>query len=337
MRKAKLLSIVALSLFPAAATAVSPGIHDVNDLTAPEIATLDRARTLFILPVGTTEEHGPHIAAGSDTFQLEFKVQRALARLQRSLPGWVLIRMPVEPYGQGGANEIGGLYAYPGSYNLRTSTLRAVVADLGSRIAQTSFRWVFVIHAHGSPHHSIAISDACDFVSETFGARMANVTSTTWVDPSFTAEGERIARRHFTEAEIRDIGMDIHAGTSETSAVLAVDPSKVRPIYRRLPPLAAPNFAGLVAHAQKKGWPGYLSAPSKAKPAFGRELLDLEAKRSAELIVEATQGRDLSKRMRYPEPLLADPAVQQVIQGYLAEEEELGRKLDRWLAARTKE
>jgi creatinine amidohydrolase len=336
MRKASFLSIVALSLLPAFAEAISPGIHDVNDLTAPEIASLDRSHTLFLLPVGTTEEHGPHLAVGADTFQLESVMKHVLRRLQRELPGWYLVRMPLEPYGQGGANEIGGSYAYPGSYNLRASTLRAVVADVGSRIAQNGFRWIFVLHDHGSPHHSISLSEASDFVGETFGARMVNVTSTVWVDSVYTGEAERIARRHFTEAEIREIGMDIHAGTSETSSVLAVNPSKARPVYRRLPPLASANFAGLVAHAKTKGWPGYLSAPAKANAPYGRELLELEAKRSAEMILEAIRGQDLAKRLRYPAPLLADPAVRQVIQGYLAEEDELGHKLDRWLAGRKK-
>jgi creatinine amidohydrolase len=337
MIKAAFFSIVALNLVSGGAAAVSPGIHDVNDLTAPEIASLDREKTLFLLPVGTTEEHGPHIAAGADTFQVEYKVSGVLRHLLRMLPGWSLLRMPLEAYGQGGANEIGGLYDYPGSYNLRTSTLRAMVADLGTRIAKNRFRWIFVIHAHGSPHHSIAMSEACDFVSETFGARMTNVTSIAWLDPAVVAGEQRLARRYFTQKEIRDIGIDIHAGMSETSSMLAIAPSKVRSIYRRLPALAAPDFAGLVARARERGWPGYLSAPSKAKAAYGRAHLDLEVKRSAELIVEAIRGEDLAQRPRYPTPLLADPAVGQVIRGYLAEEEERGRELDRWLAARKKE
>jgi creatinine amidohydrolase len=335
MTKLRFLPIFCL-LISTAAPAVTPGAHNVNDLTAPEIASLDPARTLFILPVGTTEEHGPHIAVGADTFQLEYMVDRVVRRLARDLPGWYLLRMPLEPYGQGGANEIGGVYAWPGSYHLRASTLRAVVADLGSRIAQSGFRWIFVLHDHGSPHHSIAISEAADFVTDTFGAKMVNVSSTTWVDPAYNAEVEKITRRHFTEKEIRDIGMDIHAGTSETSGVLAAAPTRVRPAYRRLPPLAASDFAGLLAHARANGWPGYLSAPAEANPAYGRELLDLQVKRSAELIADETRGQDLSKRMRYPTPLLADPAVGRVIDGYLADENELGLKLDRWLARKKK-
>jgi creatinine amidohydrolase len=281
-----------------------------------------------------TEEHGPHLAVGADTFQVEAVVDGTLRRLQRDLPGWFLLRLPVEPYGQGGANEIGGIYVHPGTYGIRTSTLRSVIADVGSQIAQNGFRWIFVLHDHGSPHHSIAINEACDFVSETFGARMLNVTSTAWLDPALVGGSERIARRYFSEPQVRDIGMDIHAGTSETSSVLAVQPSKVRPTYRRLPPLTSPDFAGLVAHARRPGWAGYLSAPAKANAAFGRELVELHVKTSAALIVAATRGEDLSKRPRYPAPLLGDPAVQRVIEGYLAEEKELGRKLDQWVAAR---
>lgn len=42
-------------------------VYKLEELRWPQIDSLDRARTLFILPTGMIEEHGPHLPVGSDT------------------------------------------------------------------------------------------------------------------------------------------------------------------------------------------------------------------------------------------------------------------------------
>lgn len=333
MRKFRYLSIFALSLFPATALAVSPGVHDVRRLTAPDLASLDRARTIFVVPIGMLEEHGPHLPVATDSYSVELRADRILTRLGRTFPDRFFVRMPIEPYGEAGANIIGNIQVHPGTYGIRQTTLRALVADVGAQIAQNGFRWIFVVHGHGAPPHSLAISEACDFVSETFRVTMLNVSSAAWVDPRYAEENARIARRHYSEKEIQEIGVDIHAGTAETSILMATHPQMVRTI-RRLPDRAAPDFAGLRRIATAPGWEGYVSIPARAKAAYGRELTDLEVTTHVDLMSRALRGEDLSKRPRYPEPLLADPAIQQIMRETLSFEEEFGRKLEAWLGKR---
>ena len=38
-----------------------------EELTSPEVASLDRDRTVFILPLGSVEQHGNHMPLGTDT------------------------------------------------------------------------------------------------------------------------------------------------------------------------------------------------------------------------------------------------------------------------------
>ena len=59
--------------------------------------------------------------------------------------------MPAINYGQGGANALGNMLVHPGTYAIRQSTLRSLVADLGGQIAQNGFKWVFVMNGHGGP------------------------------------------------------------------------------------------------------------------------------------------------------------------------------------------
>jgi creatinine amidohydrolase/Fe(II)-dependent formamide hydrolase-like protein len=334
MRKLLFVALLSSSLFPAAATAVSPGAHDVRRLTAPDLASLDRARTVFVVPIGMLEEHGPHLPAGSDSLSVDHVIDRMLPRLQKEFPDRFFVRMPMEPYGYGGANEIGGQYVHPGTYAIRSTTLRSLVADVGAEIAQNGFRWILVVHGHGSPYHSVAISDACDFVSETFKVTMRNVTSTAWADPEHLAAAGRIAEKYFSKEQIAAIGMDIHAGTSETSGLLASHPHLVRS-YKKLPAQAAPDFAGLRTIARTPGWRGYLSDPAKARADYGRDSNELEIATHVRLMALAIRG-DATERVRYPEPLMAAPGLRPTIDEGLRREEEFARRFDRWLKERKK-
>lgn len=334
MKKLLFFALLSSSLFPARAAAVSPGVHDIRRLTATEIAGLDRARTVFILPIGMLEEHGPHLPVGSDSLSVEHAIDRMLPLLQKSFPDRFFVRLPMEPFGYGGANEIGGVYVHPGTYAIRSTTLRSLVADVGAEIAQNGFRWILVVHGHASPYHSVAISDASDFVSESFGVTMRNVTSTAWADPEHLAAASKLAEKYFSKEQIEAIGMDIHAGTSETSSLLASHPHLVRS-YKKLPARAAPDFAGLVKIARTSGWQGYLSDPAKARADYGRDLNELEVTTHVRLMALAIRG-DAARRVRYPEPLMEAPGMRPTIDEGIRREEEFARRFDQWLKGKKK-
>lgn len=151
-------------------------IYKLEELTWPQIDALDRQRTLFILPMGMIEQHGPHLPVGADTIGVTYEANETSTGVSRALPDWHVVMMPAVNYGQGGANQLGDMPIHPGTYAIRQSTLRSLVADLGGQIAQNGFKWIFVMNGHGAPTHSIAINEACDFVSEAFGVTMLHLT-----------------------------------------------------------------------------------------------------------------------------------------------------------------
>jgi hypothetical protein len=173
------------------------GIHKLEELTFPQIDALDRQRTLFILPVGIIEEHGPHLPVGADTLGVMYEANGVSRRVSRALPAWNVVMMPAINYGQGGANALGNMLVHPGTYAIRQSTLRSLVADLGGQIAQNGFKWMFVMNGHGGPPHNIAINEACDFVSETFGVTVLHLTGLFRADAVIQAKGQRMNARHF--------------------------------------------------------------------------------------------------------------------------------------------
>jgi creatinine amidohydrolase len=65
---------------PGAARTIAP--HRFwADLTTRDFATLDGARTVAVLPLGATEQHGPHLPLGVDTRLVDGIVAAALVLL----------------------------------------------------------------------------------------------------------------------------------------------------------------------------------------------------------------------------------------------------------------
>ena len=239
--------------------------------------------------------------------------------------------MPAINYGHGGANLLGDMPVHPGTYGIRQSTLRSLVADVGGQLAQNGFKWIFVLNGHGAPTHSIAIDEACDFVSETFGVTMLHLTSLFRGDEAIQARGHSINARFFSEAELSSFGMDVHAGVSETSGILAVRPDLVRSNYKTLPNQAGRSIEELRKIATAPGWQGYLSSPAKATAAHGRAVEEWWIAGFTDLILRAVRGEKMSAARRVPDMVPAPVAP--TLEKELANEAAFAAKLEAWLAS----
>ena len=183
----------------------APGsrVHKVEELTWRQIDALNRQRTLFILPVGMLEQHGPHLPIGADTIGVTYEANRVSTRVSQALPEWHVVMMPAVNYGHGGANLLGDRPIHPGTYAIRQLTLRSLVADIGARIAENGFKWIFVMNGHGAPTHNIALNEASDFVSETYTVTMLHVTALFQADAAIQSSGQKIKARYFSAADLR--------------------------------------------------------------------------------------------------------------------------------------
>jgi len=307
-------------------------IYKLEELTWPQIDALDRDRTMFLLPVGMIEEHGPHLPVGADTLGVMYEANSAAKRVSRALPDWAVVMMPPINYGHSGANQLGDLPVHPGTYALRQSTVRSVVADVGAQVAQNGFKWIFVLNGHGAPTHNIAINEACDFVSATFRVTMLHVTGLFQADPAIQSTRARINARFFSAAEISSFGLDVHAGVAETSGMLAVRPDLVRSNYKALPSRAGRSLEELREIATTPGWQGYLSSPAKATAQYGRAIKAWWIDGTTELILRAAGGENLFLHARAPDTV--PPAVAPMLEKALAREAAFESKLEAWLAQR---
>ena len=301
------------------------------ELNSTSLAALDPAKTALILANGPLEAHGPHLPIAADIYQTEYAAQRMAEQLADSLTGWSIVLAPMLWYGVDGANTIPERYDIRGTITLRASTLRAIVADLGSQLADHGFRWIFVVHIHGAAHEHVAVSDACDFIRQTRHVGMFNIGSLGFFesDPSL----DSLFARRFTSTERARIGFDVHAGMWETSAVLAVRPDLVGPNFRSLPDVTVHNWEELDQAGRRNTWSGYWSAPALADSVLGRRLLDFWADRWTRYALRALHGEDLGQLPRYPdgEPLNAN--LRQAHRSLHAQQA-FDAQLQHWLATR---
>jgi creatinine amidohydrolase/Fe(II)-dependent formamide hydrolase-like protein len=99
-------------------------ILNVAELSTKQIQSLERTRTVVLLEGGILEEHGPYLPSFADGYQSDFIATKIAAPIV-ARPGWTVLRFPPLSAGAMPANEIGGRFAFPGSYPVRMATLRA--------------------------------------------------------------------------------------------------------------------------------------------------------------------------------------------------------------------
>ena len=330
------LAMMALAVLASSTCAGRPPAErnlQMEELTWVQVDALDRERTVVILPIGMVEQHGPHLPVGSDSFGVRYEAEKVAERVSKE--GWTVLSMPPLNYGQSGANNLGGRLSHPGTYAMRQSTLRSLVADLGAELARNRFKWIFVMSGHAAPSHHVAVNDACDFVSQTFDVTMQSVSALLMANEALQAENQRIAERHFTKDQITSFGIDVHAGMAETSGMLAIRRDLVDPEYVRLPSRNGATLAELREHARPPDWQGYLSSPAQATESYGREVEEFWIDGTTRLIRAALSGASRSTTSaRYPDPVLASPVVQEIFRDVSAYEAAFQASFDAWLAER---
>src|SRR6185436_5832366 len=141
------VGVAALMLLGSGVPGAQAQVLRVAELNTEQIRALDRAKTAVILVGGILEEHGPYLPSFTDGYFSE-RLAGDLAESIAARPGWTALLFPTVPLGYGGANEIGRKYSFPGSYNVRADTLRAVYMDLADALGEQGFRWVFVVDNH---------------------------------------------------------------------------------------------------------------------------------------------------------------------------------------------
>lgn len=196
---------------------------------------------LVLVPIGSTEQHGPHLPLDVDTV-----VAVAVARgLAPALGGLVA---PAVAFGASGEHQ-----DFPGTVSIGTPALTTVLVELGRSLTTWAGR-VVLVNGHGGNHEAVSASVR-----------------------QLQAEGRDVAWVPCAPDPCCGAGLDAHAGRVETSVMLHLDPARVRlalaeagvthPLAEVLPVLRAEGVREVAPN-------GVLGDPHGATSDEGTRLLD---------------------------------------------------------------
>jgi len=182
------------------------------ELTTADIAQLDVSRTVAVLPVAATEQHGPHLPLSVDTDLVQGVVQASLAHLPAAAS---VLFLPTQTVGLSPEHA-----RFAGTLTLRAETVIRLWTEIGESVAASGIKKLLIFNAHGGQ------VGVMDIVARDLRARCGMlVYSASWFNlPLMDAHGQDV-NAQFTAHEHR---FGVHAGEIETAMMLALKPELVR-------------------------------------------------------------------------------------------------------------
>lgn len=197
---------------------------------------------MLAVPLGATEQHGPHLPLGADTLIASALAERLVERRDD------VVVAPALPYGSSGEHA-----GFPGTISIGQQALELVVTEL----VRSTDRFAGVVLVSGHGGNARPLQRAADLLS--YEGRKVLVWS-----PS-------------REALAGDGRWDIHAGYVETSMLLALgapgvhvekaEAGNTKPVADMTEKLVSEGVRGVSPN-------GILGDPAGASAGAGNEILD---------------------------------------------------------------
>jgi creatinine amidohydrolase len=162
----------------------------------------EAGQDLVILPVGATEQHGPHLPVGTDS-----AIASAVAAFASAATGVPML--PAIRY----AVSVGHTEHWPGTLTLMHETLALSLREIASWLIVHGWRRILILNSHFGNDATLRV--AVDRLRFDYGPLLQINTVNSWaLTPAI--------REYF----LRD-GEDIHANRAETDLMLYLDPEHV--------------------------------------------------------------------------------------------------------------
>lgn len=177
-----------------------------RDQSWPQIQEAIEKNALLILPVGTTEEHGPHLPVDTDARIAEAYGRCLADSLSAEIP---LLLLDTIRYGY--SMQI--MRQWPGTIVLRSRVFMDMIFDICRSLLDMGFSKLALLDCHG--HHSGPLNTVSRELCDTCGKAIAIISPAT------------LSREAFNQARKSDQGGAIHACEWETSLLLHLSPEVV--------------------------------------------------------------------------------------------------------------
>lgn len=246
------------------AHADAPRSVQLEELTWTELRDEIRAgRTTIIVPIGGTEQNGPHMVLGKHNVRVKALSERIARALGNALVAPVLAYVP-----EGGTAPPTAHMKYPGTITM-TDDAYAQVLDAAARSFRLhGFQDIVLLGDHGG-YQKIDKAVATRLNREWASSKVRVHAIDEYYRATETDYPQALKRKGYRDDEI-----GLHAGLADTSLALAIDPRLVR--VERL------QAGHVVANAE-----GVRGDPTRASAELGQLGADLIVAQTVEAIRKA--------------------------------------------------
>jgi creatinine amidohydrolase/Fe(II)-dependent formamide hydrolase-like protein len=258
-----LAAAVHASAAPAAADRAGPGVY-IEEMTSPELRDrIAAGATTALVPIGGTEQSGPHIVLGKHNVRARVLAGRIAARLGDAVVAPVVAYVP-----EGSITPPAAHMRFAGTLSIPDAAFESLLESTALSLCRHGIRDVFFLGDHGGYQHNEG--KAAARVNRAGGCRAHALGA--YYEAATTTFDADLKQRGFADAEI-----GTHAGLADTALSLAVDPALVRPAQ-----VAAGARGGVRA--------GVHGDPTRATAELGRIGVERIVDASVAAIRAARQG-----------------------------------------------
>jgi creatinine amidohydrolase/Fe(II)-dependent formamide hydrolase-like protein len=257
---------------------------NILELNAADIAAIDKEKAVVLIPIGSVEQHGPHLPLGSKCFLSEAIAWQAESKLKAE--GIIPLIAPVFPY-----MPCQTSFGFKGCYSMAARTYSDALYEIGHSFKREGFAFVYFVNLSISPDALKAVSVAVEDLNTLNDFRAYDPLPLWNFSPS-----ERL------DAILKEMGLEpaneLHGDVKETSALLALDEElvdkSVLPQLNRCQinpswEILKGNFSFIEMGSNS----GYIGSPDLADPEIGRLYLEEGAFALSEAIKFTLEGNEL--------------------------------------------
>ena len=229
--------------------------HIWGELTWPEAEARFQKVDIALLPVGSIEQHGPHLPLDTDAFDADYLAKRIAEACSEPKP----LVLPPIAYGVSYEHDM-----FSGTLSISNETLSRLVYEIGMSTARNGIQKLVIINGHGGNNPSL-----------NFAAQMINRDARIFVCVD-TGETSDVDINKISETP-----NDVHAGEVETSTSLAVRPHLVRigKASKKIPRFSSrylnftdKRWVSWYAYTDRISKSGVLGDPTKASAEKGERI-----------------------------------------------------------------
>jgi creatinine amidohydrolase len=257
--------IVLSAALPAVACAASS--VRLEELTTTELRdAIAAGKTTILVPIGGTEQNGPHMALGKHNRRVQILTERIAQALGNALVAPVVAYVP-----EGGLEPPTAHMRFAGTITVPSESFARILESAARSFRLHGFRDIVFLGDHGGYQLELAA------VAQRLNNGWARDPARAHAPPEYYRVVETDYPRLLRARGIRDDEIGSHAGLADTALMLALDPALVRSEQ-----LASRTFDRA---------DGVTGDPRRATPELGQLGVDLIVGRTADAIRKAAVRR----------------------------------------------